>query len=54
MINTLNEQMQYHYNQRIFVNEMLEMCLCSVKQEFKELDHFIFSAIRQLLALPAL
>ncbi|XP_067622468.1 neither inactivation nor afterpotential protein C isoform X2 [Eurosta solidaginis] len=25
MINTLNEQMQYHYNQRIFVNEMLEM-----------------------------
>lgn len=25
MINTLNEQMQYHYNQRIFVSEMLEM-----------------------------
>ena len=25
MINTLNEQLQYHYNQRIFVNEMLEM-----------------------------
>lgn len=25
MINTLNEQMQYHYNQRIFVNEMIEM-----------------------------
>ncbi|XP_053960688.1 neither inactivation nor afterpotential protein C isoform X1 [Anastrepha ludens] len=25
MINTFNEQMQYHYNQRIFVNEMLEM-----------------------------
>lgn len=25
MINTFNEQMQYHYNQRTFVNEMLEM-----------------------------
>nr|AAA28721.1 ninaC long protein [Drosophila melanogaster] len=25
MINTLNEQMQYHYNQRIFISEMLEM-----------------------------
>ncbi|KAM7350914.1 STKc_myosinIII_N_like and MYSc_Myo21 domain-containing protein ninaC isoform 1-T2 [Cochliomyia hominivorax] len=25
VINTLNEQLQYHYNQRIFVNEMLEM-----------------------------
>lgn len=25
MINTFNEQLQYHYNQRIFVNEMLEM-----------------------------
>ncbi|XP_055920524.1 neither inactivation nor afterpotential protein C isoform X1 [Eupeodes corollae] len=24
MINTINEQMQYHYNQRIFVSEMLE------------------------------
>lgn len=25
IINTLNEQMQYHYNQRIFISEMLEM-----------------------------
>lgn len=30
MINTLNEQLQYHYNQRIFVNEMLEMVRQSI------------------------
>lgn len=38
MINSLNEQIQYHYNQRMFVWEMMEQ-VCYVSTSYIDIEY---------------